>query len=141
MWRLSYIDKMTGAQFTDLIYEFDADKGFAPVRLYGITNKTTDQSATPEMFFHCHRTGRNVYAVDSVLAYSSSDAKQKKIVGEVYLINSWSNKVAEKDLMVKLPKKYLLIDERFGEASPIFKIINGNSSTKPASTSGGGRDQ
>ena len=141
IWSISYLDRLTGGRITNVVnqnvvYEFDAAKGFVPVRIYGTDNNKT----IFEMLFHCHKARGNEYMVDSVLACHYPAAKQAKLNGEVYLVKSWSNKVAEKDLKVKLPKKYLLIDERFGEASPIFKIIHGNSSTRPAGGAGGGRD-
>ena len=42
------------------------------------------------------------------------------------LEDSWSNKVTEKDLKVKLPKKYLLMHERSGGTSPTLRIIENN---------------
>ncbi|MGC9258771.1 MAG: hypothetical protein ACP5I8_01655 [Phycisphaerae bacterium] len=140
IWSISYLDRLTGGRITNvvnqnMVSEFDAAKGFAPVRIYGTDNNKT----TFETLFHCHRARGNEYIVDSVLTCHYPAAKHTKFSGEVYLINSWSNKVAEKDLKVKLPKTYLLIDERFGEASPIFKNIDGNKSTRPAGVPGGGR--
>jgi hypothetical protein len=126
IWSISYADRLIGGRVSTEVAEFNAAKGFAPVRIYGTTNNTT----TSETLFHSHRAGGNVYIVDSVLACSYPAAKHGKIDGEAYLIKSWSNKITQKDLKVKLPKKYLLIDEKYGEASPIFKIVGGRNSQK-----------
>lgn len=137
MWSVSYTDRPIRGPVSDEVGEFNAARGFAPVRIYG----TTNNKVTSETLFHCHRARGNEYVVGSILAWSYPVAKQTKIRCEVYLVTSWSNKVTEKDLKVKLPKKYLLIDERFGGASPIFRIIHGNSSTRPAGVAGGRRDR
>jgi hypothetical protein len=134
VWSISYLDRTAGGGSSDETAEFDVARGFAPIRILGTTNNKT----TSETLFHCHSARGNFYKVDSVLICNYPVAPGAKLGGAIFLINSWSNKVAKKDLEVKLPRKYLLIDERYGDASPIFKIIHGNSSTRPAPGSGGG---
>lgn len=126
VWSISYLDRLTGGRITkvvnqNVVCEFDAAKGFAPVRVYG----TDNNKIMYETLFHCHkaRGNGNEYTVDSVLTYRYPAAGQAKLSGEVYLINSWSSKVAEKDLKLKLPGKYILMDESSGTAKPILKII------------------
>ena len=126
VWSIAYLDRLTGGRITNVVNqnvvcEFDAARGFAPVRVYG----TDNNKIRYETLFHCHRErgNENEYTVDSVLTCHYPAAKQAKLSGEVYLINSWSNKIAEKDLKLKLPGKYILIDESSGAAKPIVKII------------------
>lgn len=119
IWSISYLDKLGGGRIQNAVSEFDAAKGFAPVRIYGTDNNKT----ILETLFHCRKAGGNEYIVDSVLTCHYPAAKHAKFSGEVYLINSWSNKVAEKDLKLKLPRKYILMDESSGAASPVLTII------------------
>lgn len=120
VWSISYSDRLRGGRVSDEVSEFDAAKGFAPIGIYGTDNKRT----TSETLFHCHRASGNKYIVDSVLTCHYPAAKQAKLSGEIYLIDSWSNKVEKRDLKVKLPKKYILMDERSGEASPTLRIVD-----------------
>ena len=119
IWSISYLDRLTGGRIQNVVSKFDAAKGFAPIGIFG----TDNNKLTYETLFHCHRASGNKYIVDSVLTCHYPAAKQAKISGEAYLIDSWSNKVTKKDLKVKLPKKYLLMHERSGEASPTLRII------------------
>ena len=61
--------------------------------------------------------------VDSVLTCHYPAAKRARFRVEVYLINSWSTKVAEKDLKLQLPRKYVLMDESSGAATPVVPIV------------------
>ncbi len=127
LWSISYLDRLIGGRITNVVnqnvvYEFDAAKGFVPVRIYGTENNKT----IFETLFHCHKARGNEYIIDSILAFHYPAAKQDKLGGEVYLIKSWSNKVTAQDLKVKLPRKYQV--EKYGEASPVFKIIGENNS-------------
>ena len=61
--------------------------------------------------------------VDSVLTCHYPAAKRARCRVEAYLINSWSTKVAEKDLKLKLPRKYVLMDESSGAAKPVVTIV------------------
>ena len=122
LWSISYLDRLIGGRVSDAIGEFDAARGFAPVCIY----ETTNNKMTSETLFHCHGAKENAYIVDSILAFHYPAAKQDKLGGEVYLIKSWRNKVTAQDLKIKLPRKYQV--EKYGEASPVFKIIGRNGS-------------
>ena len=129
--------RLHGEKVKVILPTVDEDVSYDGKTLLDLENNKT----ILETLFHCRKAGGNEYIVDSVLTCHYPAAKHAKFSGEVYLINSWSNKVAEKDLKLKLPRKYVLMDERSGEASPILKIIHGSSSTRPAGATGGGSDR
>ena len=96
IWSISYNDRMPGGGSSDEACEFDAARGFAPIRING----TTNGKRTSEILFHCHKTSRNGYIVDSVLLCNYPVAKRAKLGGAIFLINNWSGKITEKDLRV-----------------------------------------
>ena len=119
IWSISYSDKLAGGRIQNGVSEFDAAQGFAPVRIYG----TDNNKIRYETLFYRHKAGGHEYMVDSVLTCHYPAAKRARCRVEAYLINSWSTKVAEKDLKLQLPRKYVLMDESSGAAKPVVTIV------------------